>query len=264
LLPLLAALSACGDGTWGAEITFTLVTTDASELTLSPGSTVDLPGTGRRVVVQRACLSVETVVISPAQTDGGDGGDGGDETCFCHGDPPHCHGDCEPAEAGAAPPLVRSVHRVVDLLAGPSPVVTGGVAPGEYDTVTLSFGEAPADSVDLPAACAQMAGRTFWIEGTLEDPATDGAWPLTIDLRVSDKVTEPLVSASAVKATEQGGQLSLQLRLSRVLTAVDWSRVSPDPQGQVVVGGATSQHIVAVGELVAGLRAADSYHGAAP
>ncbi len=255
----LGALSACGDGTWGAELSLSLSTVDASALPVAPGTTIPLPDTPQRVVVQRACLAVETVVISPAQPD--DGGQDSSETCFCHGDPPHCHGDCEPAEAGAAQPLIRTVHQVVDLLGGPAPVVTGGVAPGAYDKVTLSLSKAPADLGDPPAACAPMEGRTFWLEGTLESPATGESWPLTIDLRVTDKVTEPVVMPAPVEATAQGGPLGLTLRLDRVLAAANWSEVSPDAQGQILIGGATSQHIIAVGALARGLQSADSYAG---
>jgi hypothetical protein len=259
----LGMLSACGNGTWGAELSLSLSTADASALPLSPGASLPLPDTPHRVVVQRACLTVETVVISPAQPDD-DGGGGTAETCFCHGDPPHCHGDCEPTEAGAAQPLIRTVHQVVDLLGGSAPVVTGGVAPGAYDTVTLSLSKAPSDLGAPPAACAPMEGRTFWLEGTLETPATGESWPLTIDLRVTDKVTEPVRMAAPVEATAEGGPLGLTLRLDRVLAAVDWAGVTPDAQGQILIGGTTSQHIIAVGALVQGLQSADSYTAPAP
>lgn len=257
-LAAFAALAACGNGQWGAELTLSLASTDASELALAPGAELELGG-GYRVVVTRACLNLETVVVSPVAPEGGTASD---ETCFCHGDPPHCHGDCSATTAGEAPPLIRSVHRALDLLAGQAEVFTSGAAPGAYDRVTLSLSAALPGALELPGACDELPGRAFWLEGELWAPgATHGA-PLDIDLRVTDKITDPLVAATPVEATDKGGTLGLQLRLDAALASVDWTGVLPDGEGRITVGGLGQSNIIAVGELVLGLTSASSWTAA--
>ena len=251
----LTPFAACGDGQWGAELTLTLATTDASELALAPGAELSLGG-GYRMVVTRACLNVETVVVSPVAPEGGTEGD---ETCFCHGDPPHCHGDCGTTAAGEVPPVIKSVHRALDLLAGQADVFTSGAAPGAYDQVTLSLSAALPEAKGLPEACAALPGRALLLEGELWTPgATQGA-PLSIELLVTDKITEAILAASPAEATAKGGRLGLALRLDAALGAVDWSRVPPDAEGRITVGGLAQSNIIAVGALVTGLTSASSW-----
>lgn len=251
---LLSTLSACGNGRWGAELTLTLATTDASDLVMGPGDAVTLPS-GHRVVLHRACLGVDTVVIAPVAPEGGNSEPG--DTCFCHGDPPHCHGDCGPTQAGAAQPLIRSLRAGQDLLHGPAEVLISGVAPGGYDVITLSLGP-PVQSA-LPAGCPDLVGSAFVLEGELTEPGATEGRALKIDLRVTDRITEALRAEIPAEATAKGGEMVLKLRLDAVLGAVDWSRVVPDPEDRVTIGGPTSANILATGELVAGLTSASSW-----
>ncbi|MDX9999659.1 MAG: hypothetical protein RBU30_00030 [Polyangia bacterium] len=255
LAPSLLGLAACGNGRWGAQLSLDLETTDASEVPLAQGADLSLGG-GYRLVLSRACLNVETLVVAPVASETGSSGD---ETCFCHGDPPHCHGDCGASAAGEIPPIIKSVHRGADLLSGRASLLSSGAAPGEYDRVTLSLSEARDDAQGLPPACADLQGRAFWLEGVLFAPGAAQGAPLVIDLRVTDKITEPIAATLPGEATRDGGRLLLGLRLDLALQRVDWSRVLPGGDGNIIIGGAVSSNIIALGEMVAGLTSASSW-----
>lgn len=256
---LACVLTGCGDGQWGAELRLTLVGAQATASSLSPGDTVTLPDPLWQVTVDRACLAVETVVVTPEAAAAVEGG----EDCFCHGDPPHCHGDCGETASAAERPVVVPVHAVVDLLAGPTQILAVGAAPGDYLKVAFAFSAADA-SVDPPAACADMDGRTFWLEGTLLRVDTQDTWPLTVDIRAEDKITDvaqadPPASAS----TDDPALLAVALGLDQVLGHVDFAAVTADASGPITIGGPLLQHIVSVGHLVEGLTDAASLSVAA-
>ncbi len=251
---LVATLGACGDGQWGAEVQLTLVGASDGGEALSPGDTVTLPGGEWTVSVDRACLSVETVVVTPEAGAAPEGG----EDCFCHGDPPHCHGDCGEESTAAERPLVAPVHAVVDLLAGPTQILSQGASPGDYLKVAFAFSEADAPA-SPPPSCAQMDGRTFWLEGTVTHVATQSTWGLTVDLRADDKITDVAQAAPPAPATSDApAVLNVSLRLDLVLGHVDFATVTQDASGPITIGGPTLQHILSVGSVVEGLTDAAS------
>ena len=247
----LLALTSCGDGQWGAELRLSLLGLGEASEALSPGDPLTLPGGGYQITVDRACLAVETAVITP---EGSGGTVEGGEDCFCHGDPPHCHGDCgDTGESAAQRPVVAPLHRVVDLLAGPTLLLTQGAAPADYLKVAFAFSKADAPG-DPPPACGDMDGRTFLLEGTLTDLQSGDDWPLVVDIRANDKVTDAVTADPPATATDEDpATLEVGLRLDLALGHVDFAAVTRDATGLITIGGALSQHIVAVGEVVEGL-----------
>ena len=117
------------------------------------------------------------------------------EDCFCHGNPPHCHGDCGDGETGppsAAQPVSDTIRTAVDLTElQPQTILNNGAVPGEYGQVLMTLGR--ADSMThVPGACGDMTGRTFLLEGRLVNEQTADATDLTVDIRVSSRVTDVL------------------------------------------------------------------------
>jgi hypothetical protein len=249
-----ASLAACGDGQWGAALRVSLVGASDDSGALEPGAAVTLPGGEWTVTVDRACLAVETVVVTPEAGAAPAGG----EDCFCHGDPPHCHGDCGETGSAAERPVVAPVHAVVDLLAGPTPLLDRGASPGDYLKVAFAFSRADAPDAP-PAACADMDGRTFWLEGTLTHVPTNDHWALTLDLRADDRITDAALADPPAPATlDDPAVLDVSLRLDLALAHVDFAAVTQDASGPVTIGGPLQQHIVAVGQLAEGLTDAGS------
>ncbi len=257
---IVAALVACGDGQWGAQLQLTLVGAGDGGTTLSPGDTVLLPGGEWTVSVNRACLAVETVVVTPAAGTASDGG----EDCFCHGDPPHCHGDCGEEGSAAERPVVAPVHAVVDLLAGPTQILSQGASPGDYLKVAFAFSEADAPP-SSPARCDPMDGRTFWLEGTLTHLGTQDTWELIVDIRVKDKITDVALADPPATATgDDPAVLNVALGLDLVLGHVDFAAVTQDASGPITIGGPLQLHILSVGDVVEGLTDAASLSVTAP
>ena len=192
---LVALWSGCGHGQWGAELQLSVGGADPHGDVLVSGDTLSLNDGAWTLTLDRACLAVELAVITPAAAEG----EGGGEDCFCHGDPPECHGDCS-GETGASTSadLVAELDAVVDLLAGPTALAPRGVAPGDYTTISLVLGGEHAE--ELPAACADSHGAALFVQGTLTRVATSETWTLTVDLR-DEVVTEPMTAAPAATAS---------------------------------------------------------------
>ncbi len=246
---IIASVTGCGDGKWGAELQLTLAGTGDTAQALDPGDTVLLPDGQWSVTVDRACLAVETVVVTPEAGAAEEGG----EDCFCHGDPPHCHGDCGEQGTAAERPVVAPVHAVVDLLSGPAELLNQGAAPGDYLKVAFAFSRAE-DPGDAPPACVDMDGRTFWLEGTLTNLSTQQTWPLVLDIRADDKISDVAQAEPPAPATvDAPAVLDTTLRLDLVLSHVDFAAVTQDASGPITIGGPTQQHIVSVGHVVEGL-----------
>jgi hypothetical protein len=251
---LASTLVGCGDGQWGAELQLTLVGAGDQTAALSPGDTLTLPDGQWTVSVDRACLSVETVVVTPEAGAAPEGG----EDCFCHGDPPHCHGDCGEEGSAAERPVVVAVHAVVDLLAGPTQILAQGVSPGDYLKVAFAFSESDTPA-SPPPSCAQMDGRTFWLEGTLTHVQTQNTWDLTVDIRADDKITDVAQADPPAAATsDDPAILHASVRVDLVLAHVDFAAVTQDASGPITIGGPTLQHILSVGSVVEGLTDAES------
>lgn len=252
-----ASLGACGDGQWGAELQLSVGGTDPHGDALAPGDTLTLSGGAWSLTLDRACLAVELAVITPAAEANEEGSD-----CFCHGDPPECHGDCTAGSAsGATPDLVAELHTVVDLLAGPTPVLSRGTAPGDYVKVSLVLGGEHGVQYP-PAACGAMDGRTLWVQGALTNLATAETWSLTVDLR-AEVITEPIAVAPAATATSDDPALLVAgLRLDLTLNHVDFATVTTDATSTVTIGGDSAENAEAADEILHHLSLAESYTAA--
>ncbi len=251
---LTTMVTACGDGQWGAELQLTLVGTGDNAAPLSPGDTVTLPGGEWTVSVNRACLAVETVVVTPEAGSASETG----EDCFCHGDPPHCHGDCGEEGSAAERPVVAPVHAVVDLLAGPTQILSQGASPGDYLKVAFAFSEADAPP-SSPTRCDPMDGRTFWLAGTLTHLGTQDTWELIVDIRAKDKITDVALADPPAPATaDDPAILNVSVGLGLVLGHVDFAAVTQDASGPITIGGPLQLQILSVGAVVEGLTDAAS------
>ena len=104
-----------------------------------------------------------------------------------------------------------------------------------------------------------MNGRTFWLEGTLSHTLTADTWPLTVDIRADDKITDAVAADPPAPATsDDPALLAVSLRLDLVLAQVDFAAVTQDASGPITIGGPLQQHILAVGSVLEGLTAAES------
>lgn len=254
---LVLLLSACGNGQWGAELQLSVDGIDENGNALAPGVVIALPQSGWILTLERACLAVEMAVITPAGAEGAVGSD-----CFCHGDPPECHGDCGTLADTGSTNLVAELDAVVDLLAGPTSLGARGTAPGDYERLSLVLGGDHADH--LPAACADMDGRTLWVQGTLTNTATAMTWTLTVDLR-TEVVTEPFSAEPVATATtDRPASLLASLRLDLALAHVDFAAIAPPATSEITIGGDNDQNPDAVDAIGHGLSHADSYTAVGP
>jgi hypothetical protein len=261
-LALLGLVGGCGPGEWGSEVGVRLLAVDPAGAPLTAASSLSLAEGAYTLTVDQACVVVDTVVVQPlAEAASGETGESGGEACFCHGDPPHCHGDCgDTGSTGTtAVPVVGSISRVVDLLAGPVEIFRHGAFPAAYDGVTLALSRAKPTSVPA-AGCPDLTGRTFHLAGTLTEVAGGQQWTLVIDLAADDRVSEALYAAEpAVGDDEQAAILDARLRLDRALSTVDWAGVADPAETTVTIGGPLTENVIAVGEVLAGLTASASY-----
>jgi len=258
IVVLVLLLTACGNGRWGAELDLSMGGVDAQGEALTPGEPLTLSGGAWSLTLDRACLAVELAVITPAAAAAA--AEAG-EDCFCHGDPPECHGDCSAGAAGGEATgtgLVVEADAVLDLLAGSTPLVTRGVAPGDYTTLSLVLG-GEHGAADPPEACSAMAGRTLWIQGTLTNLTTAETWSLTVDLR-DEVITEPIaVTPLATATSDNPAALASGLMLELVLDAVDYASVTADATGEVTIGGDNARNADAAHEILHQLTHAGSY-----
>lgn len=185
------------------------------------------------------------------------------EDCFCHGNPPHCHGDCGNGETGStstAQPVSDTIRAAVDL-ADPQPqnILNNGAVPGDYGQVLMTLGQADSQT-HVPGACGDMTGRTFLLEGRLVNEQTGDATDLTVDIRVSSRVTEVLDAVTAAVAEPgQPARLKVILLVDTALSSVDWEMVGRDSGSPLLVGGEAQSHPIAVSEIMAGLGDRESY-----
>lgn len=255
---LATALGSCGDGQWGASVELAAGGTDAHGDTLAPGHTISLAAGAWSLTLDRACLALELASITPAAGEGETGSD-----CFCHGDPPECHGDCSTASEGApSTDLLVELDAVVDLLDEPVPLSRRGAAPGDLEAVSLVLGGHHAEVV--PAACVPAEGHTLFVQGTLTNTITSETWSLTVDIH-AETVTEPIgVSPAATATTDTPASVLVRLRLDVALDHVDFAAVTADASGTVTIGGPKDDHPEAAEEILHGLSHAESYAASDP
>jgi hypothetical protein len=251
---LLGTLGGCGEGKWGSEVQLSLSATDHDGVSLDPGDQVELHDQDFAVEVDRACVSVELVVVTQAG-----GTDPGGTDCFCHGDPPECHGDCDGTSTIEADAVVAEIDGVVDLLGGPVELLRSGAAPADYVQIMLAFGAPHEPVADPPPACADMEGRTFVLEGTLVELTTQERWPLLIDLREPDQIANLTADPPASATDERPGALAVGLVLGHLLGHVDFASVTQDATGTITIGGALEEREDAAHELLHGLTEAGSF-----
>ncbi|MFH2006706.1 MAG: hypothetical protein ABI333_08990 [bacterium] len=249
-----ATLWGCGEGRWGSEVQLSLAATDHDGQPLAAGDELELHDQDFAVEVDRACVSVELVVVTQA---GGAEAGGGD--CYCHGDPPECHGDCSGTSTSDPGAVVAEIDGVVDLLAGPVELLRRGAAPADYTQIMLAFSAPHEPVADPPPACSDMDGRTFVLEGTLVDLVTLERRPLRIDLREPDQLTNLTADPPASATDEQPGALAVGLVLGHLLGHVDFAAVVEDATGTITIGGDQEEHEDAAQELLQGLTEAGSF-----
>lgn len=269
-------LSGCGPGKYGSSIqAFLQGGVGAAESRWDPDERRLAVGGPMSIEVDRACLvlggtdtdPVSVTVMPPGSVAAvhvfAPPGGVPKEDCFCHGNPPHCHGDCGNGETGStstAQPVSDTIRTAVDLTdLQPQTILSNGAVPGDYGQVLMTLGQADSRT-HVPQGCGDMTGRTFFLEGRLINETTGDATDVTLDVRVSSRVTEVLDAVSAAVA-EPGrpARLRVVLLLDLALSGVDWEMLGRDSGSALLVGGETQNHPIAVSEIVAGLGDHASY-----
>jgi hypothetical protein len=266
----------CGPGKYGSSVqAFLQGGVDAAESRWDADERKLAVGGPMSIEVDRACLvlggtdtePVSVTVMPPGYVAAvhafvGAGGVS-KEDCSCHGNPPHCHGDCGNGETGSASlaqPVSDTIRTAVDLTeTQPQIILESPAVPGDYGQVLMTLGQADSGT-HVPEGCGDMADRTFFLEGRLINETTGDATEVTVDITEASRVTEVLEAVSAAVA-EPGhpARLRVVLLLDLALSHVDWEMLGRDSGSALLVGGEIQSHPVAVSEIMAGLGDHESY-----
>lgn len=264
----------CGPGKFGSTVQVELTAQVAQAESRWEGQqrrlSIDPP---LYMEVTKACMVVAGTVDEPASVSvlpegivsvmitGAVRSSGFKSDCFCHGNPPHCHGDCGSegeSSASSGVTITGSKRTVVDLMSA-NTILHEGAVPGLYSHMVMTISQAV--SGDQSQGCSEMEGKSFFMEGFLTNDETGDSTPLSIDIRGLTRSTPLLAFSSSVEAKkDKVARIAVFLLLDELIRRVGWQDLAGKAEGDLVaVGGPLNEHPAAVSEIAAGLSAAECF-----